>query len=127
MVTFSGACLSSVTNVIVTVLFSGNGVFGRSVTLLVPGGETRSTMTVPSDDVMTTRISFTLVFVVGPEMSTTMGVMPGGNGMVTVGLSSLKVTPGDPGVRSVGLVPGGAPVSWTSLMYCGLVIPKSNS
>ena len=117
MVTFSGGSLLFVTNVMVTVLFSGNGVLGRSLTLLVPGGETRSTMTVPSGPVMTTRISFTLVFVVGPEMSTTMGVMPGGNGMVTVGLGSLKVTPGDPGVRSDGLVPGGAPVSLTSVIY----------
>ena len=123
MVTFSGGWLLFVTNVMVTVLFSGNGVLGRSVTLLVPGGETRSTMTVPSGAVMTTRISFTLVFVVGPEMSTTIGVMPGGNGIVIVGLGSLKVTPGDPGVRSDGLVPGGAPVRLTSVMYCGLVMP----
>ena len=122
--TFSGGFSSSVTNVMVNMLFSGNGSFGNRVTLLVPGGDTSSTMTLPSDVVMTTRISLTLVFVVGPEMSTTIGVMPAGNGIVTVGLSSLKVTPGDPGLRSDGLVPEGAPVSLTSVMYCGLVMPR---
>jgi hypothetical protein len=36
----------------------------------------------------------------------------------------VKSTPGEPGLRSAGDVPDGAPIIVASPIYCGLVIPK---
>jgi hypothetical protein len=60
----------------------------------------------------------------GTDTWTTMGVVPGVNGMVTDALVWSKLTPDEPGLRLDGEVPGGAPTSVALLMYCGLVIPK---
>jgi hypothetical protein len=65
------------------------------------------------------------VFVLGTETWARMGVVPGVNGMVTDALMLLKSTPGEPGLRSVGDVPFGAPMIVALLIYCGLVIPKT--
>jgi hypothetical protein len=46
--------------------------------------------------------------------------------MVTEALSSLKVTPDEPGLRLSGEVPLGAPVSFASQRYSGLLIPKTD-
>jgi hypothetical protein len=53
-----------------------------------------------------------------------MGVVPDVKGIVTDALTSVKSTPGEPGLRSVGDVPFGAPMIVALLIYCGLVIPK---
>jgi hypothetical protein len=76
------------------------------------------------DDVTTTVISLTLVFVLGTETVPTIGVTPGANGMMTDGLVSMKFTPEEPGLRSEGEVEGDAPINVTLLIYCGSFMPK---
>jgi hypothetical protein len=44
---------------------------------------------------------------------------------MTDALTSVKSTPGEPGLRSDGDVPFGAPMIVALLIYCGLVIPKT--
>ena len=51
--------------------------------MLVPDDETGWTMIVPLGAVMMTVICLTLVFVLGTDTSTTIGVMPGANRMMT--------------------------------------------
>ena len=108
----------------VTVLFSGSAVRYDGTTVLVPAGDVSLTTTVPSGLRMTTVMLMTLLVVsLGTETDATMGVMPVANGMVTDALVLMKSTPGEPGLRSDGDAPGGAPTSVAVVMYCGLPIP----
>jgi hypothetical protein len=87
-----------VPNITVIVLFSGNGCIGNVSTLFVPAGDTSLTIVTPFGSLITTVILSTFVFVLGTETDTKIGVIPGANGIITEGLISLKLTPGEPGL-----------------------------
>ena len=58
--------------------------------------------TVPFGAVITTMISTTLVFVLGTDTLTRIGVISDGNEMVIEASVEVKSTPGWPGLRSLG-------------------------
>ena len=101
-VTFSGISFFGVPKMILTELFSGNWMSGRSVTLFVPGGDTRVIVSVPSDGMRITVMLLTFVSGDGTDTETTYGLMPDANGMVTDGLGSRKSTPGLFGLSALG-------------------------
>ena len=75
--------------------------------------------------IIVTVIRLTLVFGLGRDTSTTMGVIPDGNGRVMDEfVIVMKSTPGWPGLRSDGNDPGAASVNIAVGMYCELPMPK---
>ena len=93
---------SAVTGITVNVLPSGKGSTGNPVTELVPGGDVSLNRTVPSGAVIITMISTTLVFVLGTDTLTIIGVTSDGNEMMTEAFGEVKSTPDEPGLRSLG-------------------------
>ena len=80
--------------------------------------------TVPSGAVIITIISTILVFVLGTDTLTRIGVISDGNEIVIEASVEVKSTPDEPGLRSLGLVLSGAPLIVTLLIYCGLFMPS---
>ena len=122
-VTSRGAAPSEVVNVIVIVLFSGSGWNVVGVAVVEPTGDVNVRMTSPFGRVTVTVTELTFVLSLGTEAEARTGVMPAMTGMITEASFVRKSTPGEPGVRSDGDVPCGAPVRMGVPRYCGLSMP----